>query len=360
MRFGYRDALTYGYSNTRVKAMKAKLLDRQAKQTLINSKDFSTMLSILFQSDYKPEIMDFGGVNMKSMLIDFALSKNFARRINKIYDIAPRKKNWIIRSMIGRWDIYNAKLALEAIDRRMSYEAIAEYVIDSGPFNAQFIKEMMKEARIDEAFGRFMLKGGGYYGNMLKAARSAYMKNKDVLEAIAEIDKRYYENLGNAANAIEGESRNTASLIRMDIDMKNVLTMIRGKRHTLKFADISNYIISNGSVAKSEVDRLYSGSSSVEDMLFNVKTFDLSEALKRYKAAEGGNRGLFVFETTMRNEIFNKATRLLSLSVLSFDVLTAYIYLKEIELFNLRALIKGRIYGLEKDEIERLMVWRAN
>ena len=59
----------------------------------------------------------------------------------------------------------------------------------------------------------------------------------------------------------------------------------------------------------------------------------------------------------MRNQIFNTEPKLLRLSVLSFGSLVDYVYLKEIEVFTLRALIKSKEYGLTKEEISKLVVW---
>jgi len=66
---------------------------------------------------------------------------------------------------------------------------------------------------------------------------------------------------------------------------------------------------------------------------------------------------LLDFEISMRNQIFNASLKLLRLSSLSFGSLVDYVYLKEIEVFTLRALIKSKEYGLTKEEVSRLVVW---
>ena len=62
--------MKYAYSNGRVKAMEAKLVSRQTMSGIINAKDGSAMLSLLFQTDYKREISDYGGVGIKTEQID--------------------------------------------------------------------------------------------------------------------------------------------------------------------------------------------------------------------------------------------------------------------------------------------------
>ena len=85
---GVKETMKYAYSNARIKAMEAKLVGRQTMNSIIGAKDGSSMLSLLFQTDYKNEISEYGGMGIKAELIDFALSKNLARDVNKLYAIA--------------------------------------------------------------------------------------------------------------------------------------------------------------------------------------------------------------------------------------------------------------------------------
>ena len=69
----------YGYSSARVKAMESRLITNKTMQEIINAKDASTIIEILFQGDYKHDLEEFGGLEIKGELIDFALSKNSRR-----------------------------------------------------------------------------------------------------------------------------------------------------------------------------------------------------------------------------------------------------------------------------------------
>ncbi|EQD26669.1 hypothetical protein B1B_19501, partial [mine drainage metagenome] len=74
---GSAAAMHYGYSSARVKAMESRLIGKKTMQEIINAKDASTIIAILFQGDYKKDLEEFGGLEIKGELIDFALSKNF-------------------------------------------------------------------------------------------------------------------------------------------------------------------------------------------------------------------------------------------------------------------------------------------
>ncbi len=350
---GLRDSKKYGYSNARVKAMEAKLVGKPAMSSIINARDASTMLSLLFQTDYKDEITDYGGMNIKSELIDFALSKNLAMNVDKLYVIAPRDDKELVRAMIGKWDLYNIKLALEAKGRGLGYEAIASYVIDYGPYRAIILKDIMRENTVQAMINRFMVNSP--YKGILSLAYDVYEKSGDMGEMVAAIDRGYYADLSRMVRRLEGVHRPTAKVVRMEIDMVNALTLIRAKKLGLKFQDIANDLVWSDRVNRRELQQIYESSSGVESIVSQIKVFNLEDALDVYRK----NGQMLAFEIGMRNNIFESSMKLLKHAVLSFGTIIAYMYLKEIEVYTLRISMNSLRYGLSKEELSRLMIWKT-
>ena len=92
MLAGSGAARHYGYSSARVKSMESQILDRKLMHDIINAKDVSTILTMLFQTEFKKDIEDFGGMEIKHELIDFALSRNLARNVSKLVQVSPLYK----------------------------------------------------------------------------------------------------------------------------------------------------------------------------------------------------------------------------------------------------------------------------
>ena len=111
----------YGYSNARVKAMESFLIDGRQMEEIMKAKDTGAIIAILYQMDYRQDLEEFGGTSIKEELIDFALSKNLARRLGKLVDISPTTDRKLMRSIVGKWDLSNIKLAIEAKGRKASY-----------------------------------------------------------------------------------------------------------------------------------------------------------------------------------------------------------------------------------------------
>jgi vacuolar-type H+-ATPase subunit C/Vma6 len=347
----YGRAMKYGYSNTRAKAMESKLIDTATMRSIADAKDIDSVLAILFQTDYNAAITKFGGLAISPIMFDFAVSENMAERINKIAQITPKSDQHMIRRIIARWDLSNVKRVLEAIERKQSYDAISRYIISSTEFTPIILQDAMRTGSIEGALT--MLARNPNYKNILDAALVAYKRSGNLLEAMAALDIEHYRELGDLVLELAKKHDAAAAIMRMDIDMRNILTLIRAKRKNLKYADTSPNLIKNGDIELKALAKQYSSSDDVLAFANKIKGFDLKNAAEVY--SENGQ--LLSFEVSMRNQIFNTSLKLLRTSVLSFGSLVDYVYLKEVEVFTLRALIKSKEYGLTKEEISRLVVW---
>ncbi|MGC9129715.1 MAG: V-type ATPase subunit [Candidatus Micrarchaeia archaeon] len=342
----------YAYSTARVKAMESGLISRESMKNIVQAKSPEDILAQLVQTEYKKDLEEFGGLKISSDLIDFALSKNLAVNVGKLITITPMEDKSITRAIVGKWDIYNIELAIEAKASRKSFDEISKYIIDYGPYNASMIKEALGEGSVEGLISKLMINSP--YKDILAEALEEFRKSGDALQANMKIDKLYYQRLGMLMPRIRNLSPESATIVKLDIDMKNILLLIRAKRYMLKFGEIENNIIPNGSLERDELESIYENSKDESELAKNVKVFDLSNEAEAYKK----ERKLFAFEISMRNQILRKSVQLLSHTLLSFGTILAYAYIKEIEVLNLRTLIKGKQYGLSQEEIGRMMVWK--
>jgi ATP synthase A1 C subunit len=345
----------YGYSSARVKAMESRLITNKTMQEIINARDASTIIEILFQGDYRKDLEEFGGLEIKGELIDFALSKNLAKNVAKLVQVSPTTERKLMRAIEGKWDLYNVKVAIESKDRGASYDAIARYLIDYGMYDSAFIRDLMREESIESMLGKCMINSP--YRDILREALESYKKTRSAVDAVAAIDKFYYRTLGSVIIGLRVIDNSAARIIKMDIDMKNIILMIKAKRAGFKFSDISGGIIDSGNIAASELDQIFSGSRDITSMALQIKQYDLKPAADLYR--EGRSSQLLLFEIGLRNSIFGKSMSLLNHSILSFGAILAYAYMKEIEVFTLRVLINSKMYGLGREETSRLIVWKS-
>ncbi len=342
----------YSYSSARVKAMESALIDGSTMQHIIDSKDVPSILSILVQTSFKDYLSRYGGMQIKRDLIDFALSRNLADSVSKLVSIVPTTQRKAIRAIIGKWDMYDIRLAIEAKDRGKSYDQIAMYVVDTPVYGEQSLKEAMRESTVEGMLSRLAINSP--YAQVIKDASTAYSKNHNAFDGVSALDIGYYDSMSGVIQEIANAHYHSALIVKSDIDMKNVVTLIRAKRLGLRFQQIEGYLIGNGTMDKRALEQLFTQPQNLEEMVLQVKAFDLKEALSVYKETNQ----LLSFEIAMHNSILNRALRILKPAILSFGTIMAYIYLKELEVYTIRISINSKIYGLTSEEVSRLITWK--
>ncbi len=344
----------YAYSNTRVKSMEFFLIKESQMATILSSKDNSTILSTLMQTDYSKSLSDFGGISIKQSLIDFALSKNLAEHIIILLKITPPEDKSIILSIIGRWDLHNLRLAIEAKGRNLPYEQISRYVIDYGEFNHLILKEALKEDNLEKMF-QHLSKKSPHYSKLINVAEKSYLANKNIYSAISAMDISYYKLLEKTIALLFDRKERATRILRKEIDSRNILTLILAKSKNKTFNSFQENIISRGYMDLEALRKVYDSSDSIEALSSKITVFDLKGAAALYKK----NKRLLSFEVAMKNAIFNMSKKAITQSVLCLTSIISYVYLKEIEVSTLRILIKGKEYGLTKDELSELMIWKG-
>jgi V/A-type H+-transporting ATPase subunit C len=350
---GFRDAIRYGYSNTRVKAMESKLVAREVMERMLAAKEMESIGAMLLQTSYKGYIEEFGGTKAMDKLIDFALSKSLGRETNKLVDVAPTVRKGLVRSIVGIWDMSNAKFMVGAMVTGKGFDDISRYLIDSKYVSAARVREAMSTNSVESALGK--LAAATPYKQEFKAALDAYRKSKDAAEVDSAIDVAYYAKLGDTIVELRKINRESADLIARRIDLKNALTLLNAKRHGAGFAEIRGYLVRNGSVSIDALGRAYESSKGVDALAGAISAFDLKQTAAEYSAGKG--KSLMVFEIAMMNELFRDSLKAVRHSVLSFGTIIAFLYLKEMEVSTLRILVKGRSYGLGEDEIRKMITW---
>lgn len=330
----------------------SQLISKQKLQSMVTAKDMQTLLSILNQTNYSKLLSNYGNNDSKDSLIDFALSDDMARSMASVMRLTPNSDKKIMKGIIGRWDLHNIKIVLEAKASNTPYENISSYIVDYGEHNKLAVKEIMKEDSIEHIIQRFMI--NSKYSNILQEALNTYMKTKNVSDTINKINLLYYKSLSKSMRQLSTNGETASRIIRLEIDMRNILTLIRGRAVNLDYSQIQEAIIENGTLTEDELKKIFTSSDSMESMISKITIFDLKTPLMQYKK----NKRIIGFEITMRSFIFKLALKTLTQSVLSLTTVIAYVYLKEIELSVLRAVIKSKKYNLTSEEISELIIWK--
>lgn len=290
----------YTYTNTRVKAMKAKLLKREEFQKF-HKMSFAEIARYLQETEYGREInelsMNYSGAN----LIEYALNRNLENTFAKILGFAIRRARLQINLYLRRYDIANIKTILRGKFANMPNDKITNELIACG-LPRTFLERVIKEStNAEQAIEHF--KRTEYYTVMEKFAN-------DLTKMEDRLDKLYY------AMVLQWAEKVLRNYIRKEIFVKNALNGLRAKKSNIKVDIISG---------EKKLAAPYQ-EDSIEARIY------------------------------MKKLLIRHALRMVHEVKRNIRPVLGYFIAKENEVRNIRLLTRGRHAGLSEEVIQRQLV----
>ncbi len=319
------DNKSYYYASTRARAMIARLLSELDYEKMLKI-DINEMIRFLGEREYKKEIEKFGIKATKLEPLEFVLNENFANSVNGLLKFTP--PHCPLWAYIMKYDIANIKAVIRNKESKGKREDLLRALVFVGSFNTEFSKKLVNldtKAAVIEA-----LRGTPYY-NVLKKS-----EGKPFEEAEDNLDRFYYD----AVMGVAANHKTFYNLVRAEIDIRNILTLLRLKR--AKIHEIGKFLIGGGFInirKLSEISRL--------------DEFEIINNLKNYrfwKFAPTNTKELDKIEVGLRKYLFAYAFFLQS-KFSTFEPLLGYLVGKEREIINIRILARSKIVKHAEDAL---------
>jgi len=327
----------WAYIVARVRVMKKRLLPSEEFRKLLNM-DFHEIIRYLEETDYKKEIDELSYKYTGPRLMDFALSLNLFRTYNRIAEVSFGTARELILEYLKRWDIWNIINILRGKMAKVSNEEIEETLVPVGEFNLEFYKSLLTK-EVDEIVKSF--DRTPYYETLSKVGT----------ESISEIEDELYRIYYSRILRISPENlalKLFIDFIRMEIDIKNVKTILRLKVDEVSTEDIIKRIIPGG----------YQIDFDEARKLAAMPMDELKKALEGYWLWK---------DIELNGELSKVENKLDSLHIqaiakksngypLSVLPVLHYMNLKKIEADNLRILGWGKWEGIPNESLEEQLV----
>ncbi|MCX8172331.1 MAG: V-type ATP synthase subunit C [Archaeoglobaceae archaeon] len=327
---------SYAYIVARTKVMKGKLLKPEDFRKLLNM-NFEEILRFLEETEYKKEIDEMAYKYTGPKLLDYALFSNLAKTYRKIYTVSFGDAKAMIGQYLRRWDVWNLINILRGKNANLPAEVIGETLVPAGEFDENYLRSLISK-EIDEIVKE--LEGTIYY-EVLSKIGSAPM---NIIED--ELWKAYYKELI-SIKANDFESKIFLHFIKMEVDLRNIKTLLRLKSEGATVEEIIARIAPGGyELTEDEVRKL--ATMSFDEMVKSLEGFWF------WKVSSVDDLGKAEIELDrIWIEAIAKRASSFPLSILP---VLQYMVLKKVEVDDLRILGWGKWHGLPNEEIEKEMV----
>src|SRR3990172_357187 len=100
------------YLNARLRAMRGRLLDRQAYERALALPDVPALFGFLLDGPYGQSIESVGEGPSDAARVEEGLRRNFSETLTKLFAISSGEPETAVRLLLGYWDSYNLKTIL--------------------------------------------------------------------------------------------------------------------------------------------------------------------------------------------------------------------------------------------------------
>ncbi len=333
--------VSFGYANSRVKAMKSKLLDSEAIRSLFSVSTLDEFIDMLENTRYKPAFVEASTKQQGISLVMTALRLDFDSDLSEIIGLVPRSSRPKAEALLARWQLK----ALQAI---LASKAAS---IPLDPSFMTFLDSKSREnvslvAQAPNFTSALMTLSRIGYEEISSKALAAYGKTKDYRVALRLIDKYYYEDIAKALSG-KNEEREVGIILGSELEFYNVTTALRMKNAGMPEQAILRELI--GSRGSNSVEGQVAAAPGIADA---VELAGARLGLADLAAAYLRAGSLPDVELELEKRMYSKILSATRVSVLSLGAVLGYFYLKRREVENLRAIALSLQFP-SKEELQK-------
>jgi V/A-type H+-transporting ATPase subunit C len=340
----------YIYVCTRMRVRKAKLIPREEYMRMLNM-SLPEITRIIQETQYKQEIDElssvFGGID----LIEVALSWNLAKEYQKILEITPGNLKQFTQSYLRRWDIQNILTILRGKMQGEKVGKIKEILVPAGSLDRVILDRLLAEDSPEKIIE--VLKGNRIYP-ALSREYPATKESGSFSRMENELYKQFFsEIIAEAESGLKG-GKQFLDFIRFDIDIRNIKTLFRLRADTFE-EDAREMYIAGGVLSAADFANLNTIRDQAEFIellkakIRNSLLISLLDELKSEKAIRD-------VENRLTRVQLEQMEHLSKRNPFSIHPILVYLEKKKYEVFNLRALARGKESKLSSERIAEYLV----
>jgi V/A-type H+-transporting ATPase subunit C len=340
----------YIYVCTRIRVRMAKLLPGEDYQRLLNM-SLPEITRFIEETEYKREIDELATKFRGIDLIEIGLSWNLAKEYQSILTIAPGVLKQFTRAYLERWDIQNVLTIIRGKMQGLKPGKIKEVLIPAGELDKNILDRLVAEESPERVIAS--LKGRRMY-RILEREYPRAVEEGSLAHMENELYKQFYADmLVNARSGLKGTDA-FLQYILLDIDITNIRNMFRIRSDKMK-EDAREMMIPGGTFSTEDFQRLIGigdNDEFIDALKAKIKIKPLLDMLEQVR----GDHSISEIEIALIRMQLARMERLAKFNPFSIHPILAYLERKKYEVFNLRAIARGKEANLQPDRIKGYLV----
>jgi len=340
----------YIYVSTRLRVRKAKLLAPEEYQRMLNM-GLPEIIRLIGETEYQKEVDELGTSFEGIDLIEVALSWNLAKEYQRVIDLAPGSLKEFTVAYLGRWDIYNVLTILRGKTQGMTEGKIKEVLIPAGSLDRVILDRLLGEETCERVADA--LKGWKLYPTV-----AAEITEGCAIGSFAKLENELYKQLYSdllqiARRGVKGGSQ-FLKFVQLEIDVKNIKTLFRMRGDGYD-EDAREFFIPGSSFSPEELQQMNQMSNRnevIDAIQGRIKAKPLLTALEDLRTEKSEQE----VDAELTRTQLDRMEQLSKINPFSIHPILVYLEKKKHEVFNLRAIARGKESRLSSETIAKYLV----
>lgn len=352
----------YPYAYVRVQVMKSLLLTREDYEKLLKMGP-QEIIHYLQNKGYK----EFSELSMKYSgieLLERALKQNLMSTYGKLKRISDEGLRGVIEQYLTRYDLFNMKTIARGIFTHQPKEEILNLLIPVGKYDLAYYEEIVDKRSLHELFAK--LKTGIFKdyvtGMNLQKKNLDTLTLADLAEIETAFDKAYFTYILTFVSQIKKQGEAIKRLVYHEIINANILALMRLKRENIDPKVIVRYLIPIDPKFDALLQRI--AETDEKETSINLIRKELRHVIMKQLEGEfdralddyKDTNTLVATERLLRQNALARTRTLSHTEVLSVNGIVSFIFSKEIEIKDIHAIYKGKVFGMDENVIRQLII----
>jgi len=344
-----------GYANARLRGMRSHLLDDATYDRLIDAPSVIEVIRALQSTPYSDDLDEEIVHGRTAAVVDDALKDNMVRNYRKVLTFLNPSSSELLRTLLGRWDLFNIKTVLRGIHHKISPEEIRSGLLPAGVLDPVELDELARLTDVRAVINTLAMWGVMYAGP-LRTAYPEYHAQGSLPDLELAADMAYADW---AADRLKGRGDSVAvarRILGIQVDVLNLVTAFRLLKSDMSQKEAEKYFLEGGRSIRKELFLELSGLSDVDEVLDRVKKTPYGEALEVVAGRYLERGSISVFERALEEYLMKSAKLAGVRDPLGVGLSISYLWGKQNEVTNLRIIVKGKDVGMPAERVREELI----
>jgi V/A-type H+-transporting ATPase subunit C len=347
------ESYRYAYPSARSRALKSFLLTEDYFNLIIEADDLRDALYVLRDTPYKAVVSGKADI----LSVEASLNINLTETLQKISEFLPGEAKTVFKLYLEKYEAENIKSVISGVKAKIPQKKTLGIIFPIYiNLKKHHYEKMASSKTVEEAVSA--LNDTVYYP-VLTSAVQEYERNRLFLTFDSYLDSFIYQRIFfTLSTATSANVMSLKKMIGIEIDVINILSVLRLKSSHVKPDDIVKYLIPRGYILNAKILRDLSNALDVEEVILKLQRTGY------YKHLHTAHRRFEITQTEQRLQVLEKALETVLKETgkalegdfpLGIGPVLGYVFLKTEEIKRLKALLKLKDEGFSKSEIIDVM-----